>query len=108
MATAVETQLGRCHIALSLFNRCMKDRKWNKVLERSDRIVQEMDLLRLKLTEHPNTDDELIGQIKYLDIQLRRIQRQFFVHIGAVGSDLSTLNRGINRAEAAKALLQAG
>jgi len=107
MPSILHAQLERCHIALKLFDRCMKERQWHKVTERSDRISKEMELLRLNLIDQPEMNDELAGQVQYLDIQLRRIQRRFSIHISAVSADVETLKHGISKGEAAKAILQA-
>ncbi|MDQ6998654.1 MAG: hypothetical protein Q9M17_08065 [Mariprofundus sp.] len=103
---ALESQLARCDMALKSFSRCMKKREWNKVGEQSDHISHELDQLRLILVDHPNVDDLLAAQIKYLDIKLRRLQRQLSVHIGSVKENIATLDGGISQADAAKALLQ--
>ncbi len=103
---ALHIQIDRCDAALKLFNRCMKDRKWPKIGEREAHVSREMELLRLALVEHPELDDGLADKIRYLDIKLRRIQRQLASHISAMGADVDTVERGLGQAKAAKALLQ--
>ncbi len=102
----IVAQLERCDIALKSFSRCMKERHWNKLSGRVERVHGEMELLRLRMLEQPDLDDELVAQIKYLEIQFRRTQRQLAFHIGAVGADIATLDSGIRQADIAKATLQ--
>jgi len=106
MASATDLQIDRCHVALKSFARCMKERRWHKVGERSVRVSQEMERLYLNLADSPELDSELAEQVNYLDIQLRRVQRQLSMHMVAVSADVEVLERGIAQADAAKALLQ--
>jgi len=107
MSSALSQQLGRCQDAIKSFARCMKERRWHKVAERSDRINKEMALLQVNLSDAPELDDDVIEQVKYLDIQLRRVQRQLSMQMQAINDDVQTLEYGISRADAGKALLLA-
>ncbi|RLL54352.1 hypothetical protein D8Y20_03515 [Mariprofundus sp. EBB-1] len=102
----IATQLDRCDAALKSFSRCMRERQWQKLPARVDLVSREMELLRARMIEIPDLDDELSAQVKYLEIRLRRTQRQLAVHMGAVGADIATLNSGMRQADAAKALLK--
>jgi len=106
MSSALPQQLSRCQDAIKSFARCMKERRWHKVAERSDRINKEMALLQVNLSDAPELDDAVIEQIKYLEIQLRRAQRQLSMQMQAISDDVQTLEHGISRVDAGKALLQ--
>ncbi|MDQ6970045.1 MAG: hypothetical protein Q9M16_06025 [Mariprofundus sp.] len=84
----------------------MKERRWHKVAERSDRINKEMTLLQVNLADAPELDDAVIERVKYLEIQLRRVQRQLSMQMHMINDDVQTLERGISRGDAGKALLQ--
>jgi len=99
-------QLERCSVSLGALKHCMKERKWHKLAERTQHIHDEMKLLRLALIEHSELNDDLLDQVKYLDIQFRRVQRQLVMHMDAVSADVQTLERGISQANAAKKYLQ--
>ncbi|MFQ5518469.1 MAG: hypothetical protein ACE5E3_00565 [Mariprofundus sp.] len=104
-ACTLSSQLDRCHIALKAFGHCMKERNWNRVAEHSGRINREMELLRMILIEHPELSEELSSQVRDLHMQLRRLQRILNGHIHAVQDDVNTLEHGIRRGAAAKAML---
>jgi len=110
MIEPLQSQLERCHVALRALKHCIKGRKWHKLDERSQGMGAEMDALRLLLVgesglDITDLDDVIIDQINYLDIQLRRVQRQLLVHMKATESDVEILERGIAQADVAKSLL---
>jgi len=106
MVRVAELQIDRCHAALKSFARCMKERRWHKVGERGAEVSKEIELLRLNLAGSPAMDEELAEHVHYLEIQLRRVQRQLSMQMHAVSADVEMLERGIGQADAAKALLQ--
>jgi len=105
MIESVQSQLERCHVALHALKQCVKGRRWHKLDERSQSMDAEMECMRLLLIDHPDLDDATIDQMRYLDIQFRRVQRQLSMHMHAVHADIQILERGISQANAAKTLL---
>ncbi|MDQ6968789.1 MAG: hypothetical protein Q9M14_08925 [Mariprofundaceae bacterium] len=83
----------------------MKSHRWDKLDKHSQCFHVEMERLRVNFEHQPDQDDAWVNKMKYLDIQLRRAQRQLSVHMESVESDMAILERGVAQIEVAKSFL---
>jgi len=103
---ALNAQLHHCISAIKRLDHAMKKQHWDRLHKHSRDISSEMESLKLLLVDYPNMDEETTNQLRYLDIQMRRVQRQLMLHIRLVESDVSTLDYGIKRSETIRSMLK--
>jgi len=103
----IEMQMDACLSAIKRCDHSVRKRHWNKLTEYGASVASEMGNLKLLLVGFSNMDDEMLHRLRYLDIQMRRIQRQLTLHIHAVKSDMATLDSGIQKVGNIRSMLNA-
>ena len=100
-----EMQMDSCLSAIKQCDRSVRKRHWDKLVEVGATVSCEMETLKLLLLGFSNMDEAMLNRLRYLDIQMRRTQRQLTLHLCAVESDISILGHGIKKTEAIRTML---
>jgi len=103
---SVQDQIFSCLRAVDGLNRCIRGRNWTRLAERNKRLDSEMGHLRLLVEALSNPDEQLLNQLKNLNLQFRRSQRQLSSQIGVAGSDIESLEKGMRKVAMIKEALE--
>ena len=91
---AIQEQISACQHALDGLNRCIRERHWKRLADRDKKLHHEMDRLRLRVEGLSDLDEELVNQLRQLNLQVRRSQRQLSSQSGQFETDIESLEKG--------------
>jgi len=102
---SVEDQISSCLKAVDGLNRAIRGRDRSRLAKANRKLNQEMELLQQHV-EGVSLDEQQIDQLRQLNIQFRRSQRQLSSQMAAVESDVVSLEKGMRKVAMIKEALE--
>lgn len=103
----IHLQIEQCIERVEQFRQLLHERRWNSLIPAGETVASEMGRLRSILPpEGALLEGDALERMRYLEIQMRRCERQLRHGMEAVNNEIDTLETGIRKVDKSRSLLQ--